>query len=81
MSNDLAQSINKSIIDVIMNSPLNIAFIPDDIEREMYEKILETIEMEIENNKPAIEKSMSSCFEKIFCCCRKDVVPRNSKQD
>jgi len=39
-----AYKINKAIIDLIINSPLNIQSIPDDIEIEMYTKILEIIE-------------------------------------
>jgi hypothetical protein len=76
MSNDsLAQSINKAIIDIIMNSPLNIPMLPDDIEREMYEKILETIEQQLENNKTCIEK----CMLKVFSCChKKDIVQKKN---
>lgn len=43
-SEELAAQIEKSVIDVILKSPLNIDTMPDDVEREMYENIFQTVE-------------------------------------
>lgn len=41
----VANEIHKKIIDYILSSSLNISFIPDDIEREMYENIFEIVSL------------------------------------
>jgi hypothetical protein len=41
---EISESIKKKIIDFIIESPLNIQSIPDDIEGELYNKIFEAIE-------------------------------------
>lgn len=40
----LANKLHKTIIDIILASPLNIPMLPDDIEREMYERIFLVID-------------------------------------
>ena len=47
---DLSEKIKDRIIDYILKSPLNVDFIPDDIEREMYENIFDVIEETIHND-------------------------------
>ena len=39
-----ADRIKNQIITIILNSPLNIPFIPDDLERELYMTILSELE-------------------------------------
>ena len=43
----LVEIINNEIIDAILKSSLNIKCIPDDLEKEIYERILKVIEEEI----------------------------------
>lgn len=40
---NLAQTLHARLIDVILASPLNIPSIPDDVEHEMYESILQAL--------------------------------------
>lgn len=62
MSNhELSHIINEQIIDHILNSPLNISTIPDDIEREMYHKILYIIEENLTSANTQAQLS-SCCF-------------------
>jgi len=65
MSDTLTAKIHTEIINLILQSPLNIDIIPDELERQMYEKIFEIVEngisKEIENNG-----GLSDCCERIF---------------
>ena len=63
MNEDLANILHKQIIDYILNSSLNIQSIPDDIEREMYEKILDILINQLPSQKSCF-KCISSCFKK-----------------
>ena len=76
MNHELAKQINDRIIDFILASPLNIDIIPDDIEREMYEKILDVIVEEIIND--------SSCFDTLkswICFCKKNKEKNKEKKE
>jgi hypothetical protein len=71
MDNDqLAKSINTQIIDFILQSPLNVEFIPDEIERQMYEQILTIVEKEIIDN----ESKLVSLWDWLFSCCKKQKI-------
>lgn len=59
---EITDLINKKIIDFIIESPLNVDFIPDDIEREMYNRILTVIE----ENMGTIEKETTTCCSNIL---------------
>ena len=65
----LSEDIKTKIIDYILESPLNIQVIPDDIERELYANIFniidEVIEDAQENCIPNILKKVKS---KLSCC-------------
>ena len=50
--------IKQNIINIIMNSPLNISTVPDELEQQIYEFILSIVF----NNQ--------SVFKKIFICCK-----------
>ena len=59
----LANEIHIKIIDYILSSSLNISFIPDDIEREMYENIFEIVSLSLQTEK---------CKNWLKCgCCSK----------
>lgn len=47
-STELAKTIHEKIVNYILASPLNITFIPDDIERKMYECVVNTISRNIQ---------------------------------
>jgi hypothetical protein len=63
---DLTDRINKAIIDAILQSPLNVDFIPDDIERQMYERIFEVVE---EFVLPRRTMSVLECIWNQLCSC------------
>lgn len=44
---DLSERIKQEIIDYIIESPLAIQSIPDDIEREMYKRVFDCIDREL----------------------------------
>jgi hypothetical protein len=52
----LTEQIKRSVIDVILASPLNVQSIPDDIERQIYEEIFNIIDTTM---------NAQSCFS--FC--------------
>jgi hypothetical protein len=52
----LSRRLHKEIIDRILNSSLNLEMVPDDLEREIYERIFTTIEDTLYR-------------ENIFCTC------------
>jgi hypothetical protein len=54
---DKAINLHKAIIDAILASPLNITAIPDDLEREIYEAIFQTLD----------NLDEQTCKD-IFCC-------------
>ena len=69
MSNEnIAYHLNQEIITAILNSKLNIPFISDDVEREMYNKILSTLEMYL-TQRTVYEKIWS--FVKSICPCKR----------
>lgn len=62
--NEQTKLIHKKIVDIILASPLNIDSIPDDVEREMYESILDVLDQ-----TQIIDKGCSLCWSKCFKCC------------
>jgi len=72
MSNEsIAHHLNQEIITAILNSKLNIPFISDDVEREMYDKIFSVLEVYL-TQKTVYEKIWG--FLKSHCpCCKKNV--------
>ena len=68
MSKDLSERIKNEIVDYIIASPLNIQSIPDDIEREMYNRIFDCINSEFSS------KTFVSRLKRILssaCLCSK----------
>ena len=69
----LAEQIHTKIIDYILASPMNIELIPDDIERQMYETILDVISFELgrsDDPNGCVRQSGKFC-KKLFSCCKK----------
>lgn len=77
----LAKDINTKIIDYILASPINIEFIPDDIERQMYETILNAVLFEynrrddskgcFQQTKKFLKKLGKCCTGCCGCYCKK----------
>jgi len=65
------EELTTHIIDVILKSPLNIKALPDDIEREMYEKILNLIILELDTEE--CMSGIKRMFKKLWRCisCKK----------
>jgi hypothetical protein len=64
----LSEEIKKKVIDIIINSDLNIQSIPDDVEREMYNTIFDVLEITLQNSNPC-----SQFIQAItnWCCKKK----------
>jgi hypothetical protein len=61
----ISEKIKNRIIDLILNSKLNIESIPDDLERQMYESILDVIEDQVVGCKCCTPKCLS-----VFACMK-----------
>jgi hypothetical protein len=61
-----ALRIKNQIINVILASPLNIPFIPDDIERDIYLAILSELEPILTSR--SFWQKVGDFFKRIFCC-------------
>jgi hypothetical protein len=61
---EIAEQIKTRIVDFIIASPLNVSFIPDDIEREMYNEILSAVEFYVVQPtfRERVILSFKSCF-------------------
>ena len=68
MSKDLSERIKKEIIEYIIASPLNIESIPDDIEREMYNRIFDCINEEFTSKQ---FKARVKALASRLCQCSK----------
>lgn len=58
----LSTLLKQRIIDAILKSELNMEDVPDDLERKLYENILDVLELELQNG------NCNSLCQKIFCC-------------
>ena len=67
MSEEKVNALHTKIIDIILQSPLNIESIPDDIERAIYEQILEALQSEV--GKSCARTCW--CWLKSCVCCKK----------
>jgi len=65
---DLSERIKKEIVDYIIMSPLNIQSIPDDIEREMYNRIFDCINQEVTSKT---FKARAKAYLVRLCSCSK----------
>jgi len=70
-NNKIAQELNTRIIDFILASPLNIASIPDDIERAMYMQILVVIETHM--RQPSFLEHTASTLNSCYYWIRRKV--------
>lgn len=61
-----ALRIKNQIISVILASPLNVPFIPDDIERDIYLAILSELEPILTSR--SFWQKVGDFFKRIFCC-------------
>lgn len=59
---DITYILQQRIIDIILDSPLNIQSIPDDVERKMYEAIFDAIDEVIVNENVCAK--LSRCFRR-----------------
>jgi hypothetical protein len=64
----LADRIKQELISVILASPLNISFIPDDLERQMYDAIFTAIEDVIV--EPSTWQKIKGFFNHLLSCFR-----------
>ena len=58
----LTTLLKQRIIDVILKSELNMQNIPDELERKLYENILDVLELELGKG------NCVSLFQQLFCC-------------
>lgn len=76
-----ADRIKNQIITIILNSPLNIPFVPDDLERELYMTILSELEP-IVTDRTMYQRAWDFICKCIRCGCLEysdDIVhPNNS---
>lgn len=63
----IASEINAKIIDIILASPLNIQFIPDDVERAMYMEILTAVETYVQ--QPSFQRKVLTALGDTFTSC------------
>ena len=70
-TSDLSKRIKDEIITLILDSPLNIPSIPDDLEREMYSAILDVVQKEIYLHTKTIK--CSHWFRWICGCGKKEM--------
>lgn len=69
---ELSNRIKDRIITMILESPLNVDFIPDDIERELYHNILSAVEEVLE--KPSFWQNVKTFLKQLISrckCCKK----------
>ena len=70
---ELSEIIGEQIINFIIESPLNINAIPDDVERKMYEKIFNVIEESLTNDETVnfYRGCWERCKKRLFDCFAK----------
>lgn len=64
-----AERIKNRIIDVILASPLNVPFIPDDVERDIYMTLLTELEPIVTDR--TFWNKVLQFIRKLFSCCFK----------
>lgn len=65
-----ADRIKNLIINVILDSPLNVPFVPDDLERELYMTILSELEP-IVTDRTMYQRAWDFICKCIHCSCFK----------